>query len=67
MPSSTKDSLVGDQLVAFRPRDGRIVERGRFGMLAAGKGIFARMVAEGGFTVPKALDEHARTERRDAI
>jgi ATP-binding cassette subfamily B protein len=35
---------------------GRIVERGRFTDLAAGKGIFARMVAEGGFTVPKAVD-----------
>jgi len=35
---------------------GRIVERGRFGELAAGKGLFARMVAEGGFTVPKAPD-----------
>jgi ATP-binding cassette, subfamily B, beta-glucan exporter len=47
--------------------DGRIVERGRFGTLAAGKGIFARMVAEGGFTVPTALDDQARTVRRDAI
>jgi glucan exporter ATP-binding protein len=36
---------------------GRIVERGRFTELAAGKGIFARMVAEGGFTVPKASQE----------
>jgi len=32
---------------------GRIVEQGRFGELAAGKGLFARMVAEGGFTVPQ--------------
>ncbi len=31
---------------------GRIVERGRFAALAAGKGLFARMVAEGGFTIP---------------
>ena len=30
--------------------NGYIVERGRFGELAAGKGIFSRMVAEGGFT-----------------
>jgi ATP-binding cassette, subfamily B, beta-glucan exporter len=31
---------------------GRIVERGSFAGLAAGKGLFARMVAEGGFTIP---------------
>ena len=36
---------------------GRIVERGRFTELAAGKGLFARMVSEGGFTVPKAAEE----------
>lgn len=32
---------------------GRIVERGTFGALAEGTGLFARLVAEGGFTVPK--------------
>lgn len=32
---------------------GRIVERGRFTELAEGDGLFARLVAEGGFTVPK--------------
>ncbi len=32
---------------------GRIVERGRFATLAEGTGLFARLVAEGGFTVPK--------------
>jgi ABC-type multidrug transport system fused ATPase/permease subunit len=32
---------------------GRIVETGRFVELAEGTGLFARMVAEGGFTVPK--------------
>ena len=31
---------------------GRIVERGRFRELAEGRGLFARMVKEGGFTVP---------------
>ena len=36
---------------------GRIVERGRFAALAAGKGLFARMVAEGGFTIPTNPDE----------
>jgi glucan exporter ATP-binding protein len=38
---------------------GRIVERGRFRELAEGKGLFARMVAEGGFTVPKTAEETA--------
>jgi ATP-binding cassette subfamily B protein len=32
---------------------GRIVETGRFVALAEGSGLFSRMVAEGGFTVPK--------------
>jgi ATP-binding cassette subfamily B protein len=32
---------------------GRVVETGRFVELAEGNGLFARMVAEGGFTVPK--------------
>ncbi|MEQ1670023.1 MAG: glucan ABC transporter ATP-binding protein/ permease [Hyphomicrobium sp.] len=32
---------------------GRIVERGTFQGLADGTGLFARLVAEGGFTVPK--------------
>lgn len=31
---------------------GRIVERGTFTSLVAAKGLFAKMVAEGGFTVP---------------
>lgn len=38
------DILVFDQ--------GRIVERGSFEELARGEGLFSRMVAEGGFTVP---------------
>ena len=36
---------------------GRIIERGRFTDLATGDGLFARMVAEGGFVVPKAREE----------
>ncbi len=36
---------------------GRIVETGRFVELAEGNGLFARMVAEGGFTVPKEAEE----------
>lgn len=35
---------------------GRIVERGRFRELAEGTGLFSRMVAEGGFTVPKSAE-----------
>jgi ATP-binding cassette subfamily B protein len=31
---------------------GHIVERGRFRELVAQQGLFARLVAEGGFTVP---------------
>ena len=41
-----------DEILVFET--GRIVERGRFEALARGKGLFARMVAEGGFTVPGA-------------
>lgn len=37
---------------------GRIIERGTFTALVAQKGMFARLVAEGGFTVPKTDDEH---------
>ena len=45
--------------------NGYIVERGRFAELAAGKGIFSRMVAEGGFTIPETPDEQTSntTER----
>jgi ATP-binding cassette, subfamily B, beta-glucan exporter len=32
---------------------GRIVERGKFRQLAEGTGLFSRLVAEGGFTIPK--------------
>ncbi|HEX5665657.1 MAG TPA: ATP-binding cassette domain-containing protein, partial [Hyphomicrobium sp.] len=35
---------------------GRIVETGRFVELAQGNGLFARMVSEGGFTVPKEIE-----------
>ena len=40
-----------DEILVFD--HGRIVERGRFEALAHGDGLFARMVAEGGFTVPQ--------------
>ncbi|HEY8193960.1 MAG TPA: glucan ABC transporter ATP-binding protein/ permease [Hyphomicrobium sp.] len=35
---------------------GKIVERGRFDELARASGLFARLVAEGGFTVPKTTE-----------
>jgi len=40
-----------DEILVFD--QGRIVERGRFDALARASGLFARMVAEGGFTVPE--------------
>lgn len=45
-------STVADADVILVLDGGRIVERGTFRELAAGKGLFARLVAEGGFTVP---------------
>ncbi len=44
-----------DEILVFE--NGRIVERGRFEALARGTGVFARMVAEGGFTVPQEAEE----------
>lgn len=46
-------STVADADQIFVLDHGRIVEQGRFRELAAGDGLFARLVAEGGFTVPK--------------
>ncbi|MFN3869749.1 MAG: glucan ABC transporter ATP-binding protein/ permease [Hyphomicrobiaceae bacterium] len=45
---------------------GRIVERGTFDSLVAANGLFARMVAEGGFTAPAAAtgDPIAELQRR---
>ncbi len=44
---------------------GRIVERGTFTSLVADKGLFARMVAEGGFTVPtEPVQDPAATHAR---
>ena len=40
-----------DQILVFR--DGRIFERGKFDELVRKNGLFARMAAEGGFTVPQ--------------
>jgi ATP-binding cassette, subfamily B, beta-glucan exporter len=36
---------------------GRIVERGQFRALAEGTGLFSRLVAEGGFTIPKTTED----------
>ncbi|MFN0218290.1 MAG: glucan ABC transporter ATP-binding protein/ permease [Hyphomicrobium sp.] len=45
-----------DQILVLE--HGRIVERGKFKELVDQSGLFARLVAEGGFTIPK-LTEHA--------
>jgi ATP-binding cassette subfamily B protein len=50
-----------DQILVFE--HGRIVERGTFETLVARGGVFARLVAEGGFTVPERPDE-AEARRR---
>jgi glucan exporter ATP-binding protein len=49
-------STVANADTIYVLADGRIVERGRFGDLARGTGLFARMVAEGGFTVPREVE-----------
>lgn len=43
-----------DEILVFD--QGRIVERGKFAALSRGSGLFARMVAEGGFTIPEPSD-----------
>ncbi len=42
---------------------GRIVECGKFVELAEGNGLFARLVAEGGFTVPKSTESAEEPSR----
>lgn len=44
-----------DQILVLE--HGRIVERGKFEDLARGGGLFSRLVAEGGFTVPKTTED----------
>ena len=44
---------------------GRIIERGTFASLNAQAGLFARMVAHGGFVVPKAHDDMGPTSGGD--
>jgi ATP-binding cassette subfamily B protein len=50
-------STVADAHEILVLDQGRIVERGRFGPLAAAGGLFARMVKEGGFTAPETASE----------
>jgi len=50
-------STVADADRIYVMDKGRIVESGQFKELANGNGLFARMVAEGGFTVPKSTRE----------
>ncbi len=45
-------STVANAETIYVLENGRIIEQGRFTELAKGTGLFARMVAEGGFTVP---------------
>jgi ATP-binding cassette subfamily B protein len=45
-------STVADADTILVLEAGRIVERGHFRELVAGRGLFARLVASGGFTVP---------------
>jgi len=45
-------STVADADLILVMDRGRIVERGRFADLAAAGGLFARLVAEGGFATP---------------
>ena len=46
-------STVADADLILVIDHGRIVERGSFRDLAAAGGLFARLVAEGGFTEPE--------------
>ena len=50
-------STVADAEQILVLDQGRIVERGLFVELAEGTGLFARLVAEGGFTVPKTTEK----------
>jgi ATP-binding cassette subfamily B protein len=52
-------STVANADTIYVLENGRIIQQGRFKELAKGTGLFARMVAEGGFTVPKEAEEEA--------
>ena len=53
-----------DQIIVLD--HGKIVERGRFLELAKGTGLFARLVAEGGFTIPKTTGDANLTAEEKA-
>lgn len=55
-------STVANADTIYVLANGRIVERGRFAELALGTGLFARMVAEGGFTVPREVESAPASE-----
>lgn len=55
-------STVANADTIYVLANGRIVERGRFAELARGTGLFARMVAEGGFTVPREVEVEPASE-----
>ncbi len=59
-------STVADADLILVLDHGRIVERGRFKELAEGTGLFARLVAEGGFTVPKTTGDAEETAEQAA-
>ena len=49
-------STVANADTIYVLRNGEIIEQGRFTDLARGSGLFAKMVAEGGFTVPTEVE-----------
>jgi ATP-binding cassette, subfamily B, beta-glucan exporter len=55
-------STVADADTILVLDKGRIVERGTFRSLVALKGLFARLVAEGGFTEPTAPEDEAAAD-----
>jgi ATP-binding cassette subfamily B protein len=59
-------STVANADVILVLEQGRIVERGNFRALVAQNGVFARMVAEGGFTEPVKDDEDEAKDKTPA-
>ncbi|MDO9383230.1 MAG: glucan ABC transporter ATP-binding protein/ permease [Hyphomicrobiaceae bacterium] len=58
-------STVANADTIYVLENGRIIQQGRFKELAKGTGLFARMVAEGGFTVPKEAEEERASPTAD--
>lgn len=57
-------STVTDADMILVLERGRILERGRFSELTVGQGLFARMVREGGFSVPATDDSQKSNKGR---